>query len=137
MHDAQEQGRLSNLTQQVRGLGSAAVRALRQFTPSGDVPQEREERRKFARREVATPIALIEIDDANAPVKRVTGAVLNVSKKGMCVLVDEAVPKNRSVMLDLAGRSNSPGRSVLARVTRIQRARGNQGFVLGLKTESV
>jgi hypothetical protein len=101
------------------------------------MPEEQEERRKFSRREVATAISLIEIDDANAPIKRVTGAVLNVSKKGMCVLVDEAVARNRSVMLDLAGRSNTPGRSILARVTRVQRARGHQGYVLGLKTESV
>lgn len=137
MHNAQDQGRFAALAQQVRGWQRAATRAIRQFTPAGDVPEEHGERRKFSRRAIATPIALIEIDDANAPIRRVSGAVLNVSKKGMCVLVDEPVPKNRSVMLDLAGRTNSPGRSILARVTRIQRARGNQGFVLGLKTESV
>ncbi|MFG0276183.1 MAG: PilZ domain-containing protein, partial [Phycisphaerales bacterium] len=136
MLGAQQNGRRNALTDQWRGLKDAATRAIRQFTPAGDMPEEQAERRTHARRDVATAISLIEIDDANAPIKRLTGAVLNVSKKGMCVLVDEAVPKNRSVMLDFAGRSDTPGRSILARVTRIQRARGQQGFVLGLKTES-
>lgn len=137
MMDISQNGRFTALAGQWRELRRAATRAIRQFTPAGDMPEEQEERRRFARRDVATAISLIEIDDANAPIKRVTGAVLNVSKKGMCVLVDEAVARNRSVMLDLAGRSNTPGRSILARVTRVQRARGHQGYVLGLKTESV
>ena len=104
---------------------------------SDPVPREQQERRLHGRRDIATQIHLTEIDEGNAPVREFAAAVLNVSKKGMCVLTDDPIPTGRSVMLDVPSRGDAPGRSILAQVTRLQRASGKCGFVVGLRTESM
>lgn len=133
MHKVMELPPLAALSDRIRALRGS----LRTFTPAGDLPQERRERRRHSRKQVAATIHLIEIDESNAPARRLSAAVLNVSKRGMCVLTDQMAPVGRAVMLDVAGKSERAGRSVLARVTRLQRARGQDGFVLGLTIEPV
>ena len=99
--------------------------------------EEIPDRRAHDRKPCANAISLVEITENNAPGRSLPASVINVSKKGMCVLVDEQVSKGSLVMLDLSGRgATGSGRSLLAHVTRIQRASGQAGFVLGLKTHT-
>ena len=118
-------------------LLSGVRRWARQMNPNGYLLiEEIPNRRGDDRKQCAGAICVIEITANNAPGKSLPASVLNVSKRGLCVLVDEPLAKGSLVMLDLSGRTAAGGRSLLAHVTRIQRASGHNGYVLGLKRHS-
>jgi hypothetical protein len=121
-----------------RKLFTGVRRWARQFnSPGGIILEEIPNRRSDERKTCSGAICIQEITENNAPGRSLPASVLNVSKRGLCVLVDEPLSKGSLVMLDLSGRAAAgSGRSLLAHVTRIQRASGQAGYVIGLKRHS-
>jgi PilZ domain-containing protein len=119
-----------------RWLKDGIQETILQFRPGYEYHiEEQEERRDHNRKPVATMVFITPMSDSGSPTHPIDAAVLNVSKKGLCVLLEERINKGVSVMVDLSGRKNEGGRSILARVKHVHRASGQPGYVLGLRTE--
>ena len=120
----------------LRWLKDGVKETILQFRPGYEYRvNEQKERRGHQRKPVATMVYVTPVSESGSPTHPIDAAVLNVSKKGLCVLLEERVNKGVSVMVDLSGRQSSGGKTILARVAHIHRASGQPGFVLGLRTE--
>ncbi|MHC4976585.1 MAG: PilZ domain-containing protein [Planctomycetota bacterium] len=116
-------------------LKDGVCETIAQFRPGYEYRvQERQEQRRFPRKACATMVFVTPVSESGSPTHPIDAAVLDVSKKGLRVVLEERINKGVSVMVDL-GRSKGGGKTILARVAHVHRASGQPGFVLGLKTE--
>ncbi|MFG0257187.1 MAG: PilZ domain-containing protein [Phycisphaerales bacterium JB043] len=118
-----------------RWLKDGVRETIAQFRPGYEYRvEEQKEKRRHPRKTCATMVYVTPVSESGSPTHPIDAAVLDVSKKGLRVVLEERVNKGVSVMVDL-GRSKGAGRTILARVAHVHRASGQPGFVLGLRTE--